>query len=942
MGLWWLFAVPILPFFYLSGLQDYCHYWLEPRDPVLVFKTLILQFYLPAIDVLTDFWTGASFFRSCHVLFGWYTISVTFLPFFGKLLSEITQILQIKRKQANLFNAMWKFLIRDKLKQALAQLPFIQPGVTLGQIRQLSRLSSEDVEAEKILFRMASDMVWEPFLEAGPQFTLQLLIVWQTGEVTSIQCVMMPVSCFTLCWAAASTFFNSRVDHGIASPPILSNLIITAIVSLLVIPRILYFSIMAYLSGYWAAITIVSTFAVVRIALKLFSVKEPKPKMKYDRDKDEYLPKPCKGCKPIMNEIRLKSTFLSVFAPTVVGFKKSKILLVSSVASITALLFSLGSLWLYLSFGNWEHADRPTFQSLSCSLEKPCLKCPLNETDVLLCSKASGPTEHNISKQIIQYSWRCGIKICKPQCNNGEPNDTLVFGWFPALFCFMVLSVGFSFILEYMTDFIWLEKWIPLKHNILLSLAIELEEQKEADNETSKKKERILWRNYIEDAEGESKLCRYVSNGQNVDQAIITAQRKGFSRINFVTATVDEMIHVLRYPSRHTNALESPHTRALESPHTKALESHQTGNITKDIYGDKESEKMFPLLDASKIGDVKQAYKLLEGDVEIDAKCPVTGNTALMFAAEKGDKALVELLLMEQTKLFLVNNRGFSALTLAHEKGHTTIVNTICTRLEETKELDAQMFLASEKGDLATVLALLSFDTNLCFVIDEIHKKSSLHFAAENGHFKVGRYLCEMMRLKPQEIMKKNKYGMNYIHSTCLGGSLDLLRLLLPLFEKMNRNDIAETDVDGRTALWLAARKGHLEIVRELLPMFFSIDPQSIIARKSANGSNALMAAARWGYTEIVRELLPVFRKINPSSLFDTYHSCADAGKNVISITEVENHVETKQVIEDFMRSNNLLHPGQCRSYRNDLVDINQNQVHSGMKTYGYSITTCV
>ena len=890
--------------------------------------------------------------RSCRVLFGWYTISVTFLPFFGKLLSEITQILQIRRKQANLFNAMWKFLIRDKLKQTLAQLPFVQPGVTLGQIRQLARLSSEDVEAEKILFRMASEKVWEPFLEAGPQFTLQLLIVWQTGEVTSMQCVMMPVSCFTLCWAAASTFFNSRVDHGIASPPILSNLIITAIVSLLVIPRILYFSIMAYLSGYWAAITIVCTFTVVWIALKLFSVKEPKPKMKYDRDKDEYFPKPCKGCKPIMDEIRLKSTFLSVFAPTVVGFKKSKILLVSSVASITALLCSLGSLWLYLSFGNWEHTNRPTFQSLSCSLEKPCLKCPLNETDVLLCSKASGPTEHNISKQIIQHSWRCGIKICKPQCNNGEPNDTLVFGWFPALFCFMVLSVGSSFILEYMTDFIWLEKWIPLKHNILLSLAIELEEQKEADNETSKKKERILWRNYIEDVEGESKLCRYVSNGQNVDQAIITAQRKGFSRISFVTATVGEMIHRLRYPSRHTNALESPHTKALESPphikamespHTKALESHQTGKITKYIYGDKESEKQFPLLDASKIGDVKQAYKLLEGHVEIDAKCPVTGNTALMFAAEKGDKALVELLLMEQTKVFLVNNRGLSALTLAHEKGHTTIVNTICTRLEETKELDAQMLLASEKGDLATVLALLSFDTNLCFVVDEIHKKSSLHLAAEKGHFKVARYLCEMMRLKPQEIMKKNKYGMNYFHSTCLGGSLDLLRLLLPLSEKMNRNAIVETDDNERTALWFAARNGHLEIVRELLPIFFSIDPQSIIARKT-DGSNALMAAAFFGHTETVRELLPVFKKINPLSLFETYHDCEDAGKDLVSIAEAKKHVETKQVIEDFMKSNNLLHPNAGLTInRNDLfVDINQNQVHSGMKTYGYSITTCV
>ena len=904
LGLWWLFAVPILPFFYLSGLQAY---WLKPKDPMLVIKTLILQFYLPAIDVLTDFWTGASFFLSCQVLFGWYTISVTFLPFFGKLLSEITQILKIKRKQGNLFNAMWKFLIRDKLKQVLAQLPFIQPGVTLGQLKQLTQLHSEDVEAEKILFRMASDRVWEPFLEAGPQFTLQLLIVWQTGEVTSIQCVMMPVSCFTLCWAAASTFFNNRVDHGIASPPILSNLIITTMVSLLVIPRILYFSIMAYLSGYWAAITIVSTFAVVWIALKLFSVEEPKPKMKYDRDKEEYFLEPCKGFKPIMDEIRLKSTFLSVFAPTVVGFKRSRILLVSSVASITALLCSLGSLWLYLSY--WEHANRPTFQSLSCSLEKPCFRCPLNETDVLRCSKALWLNEHNISKQIIQYSWRCGIKICKTQCNNGEPNDKLVFGWFPALFCFMVLSAGSSFILEYMTDFIRLEKWIPLEHNILLSLAIELEEKKEADNETSKKKERILWKNYITDETSESKLCRYVSNGQKVDQTIITAQRKRFSRINFVTATVNEMIDMLRYPSRHA----------------KALHLRQTGNVTKDIYGDKESKTEFhadQLLDASKNGDVKQVYKLLEGDVDIDVKCPVTGNTALMFAAENGDKAMTELLLMEQAKVFLVNNRGLGALTLAHEKGHAVIVNTICTRLEETKELDAQMLLASEKGDLATVLALLSFDTNLCFVIDKIHKKSSLHLAAEKGHFNVARFLCEMVRLKPQEIMKKNKYGMNYIHSTCLGGSLDLLRLLVPLFGKMNCNAIAETDVNGRTALWFAARKGHLEIVRELLPIFFRIDPQSIIARKT-DGSNALMAAAFFGHTETVRELLPVFRKINPSSLFETYHDCEDAGKNLISIAEAKNHVETKQVIEHFMKSNNLLHPNAgLKINRNDLFDI--------------------
>ena len=911
MGLWWLLAIPILPFFYLSDLQAN---WVRPIDPVLVVKTLIFQCYLPAIDVLTDFWTGASFFLSCHVLFGWYTISVTFLPFFGKLLSEITQIIRIKRKQRNLFNTMWKFLIRDKLKQVLVQLPFIQPGVTLSQIRQLSQLSAEDVEAEKILFRMANDRVWEPFLEAGPQLALQLLIVWQTGEVTSIQCVTMPVSCFALCWAGASTFFNNRVDHGIASPSVISNLIVTAIVSLLVIPRILYFSIMAYLSGYWVAITIMSTIAVVWIALKFFSVKEPKPKMKYDRVKKEYVEDPCKGFKPIMDEIRLKSTFLSVFAPTVVGFKRSKILLVSSVASITTVLCSLVSLWLYLSFGRWGHAS-PSFQSLSCSSEKACLRCPLNETDVLRCSKVSWPTEHNISKQIILYSWQCGIKICKSRCcDSGEPSDNLVFGWFPALFFLMVLSAESSLILEYMTDFVRLEKWIPLKHNIFLSLAIELEEKKEADNEALMKKCCILWKNYIKDEEDDSKLHLYVREGQKIDEPIITAQRKRCSRINFVTATVNEMVDMLRYPSRHR----------------KALPSRQTENSTKDHYGDMDLSKK--LLEASKRGDVKQVYKLLEGDVNIDVKCPVRGNTALMFAAEKGDKPITELLLMEQASVFLINKRGLSALTLAHVKGHTAIVNMICTRLRESKELDTQMLVASEEGDLATVRALLSFDTNLFSVVDKIHRKSSLHLAAEKGHFNVASFLCdEMMRLKPEAIMEKNKYGMNYIHSTCLGGNLDLLRLLLPSFKKTNRDAIAETDDNGRTALWFAARKGHLEIVRELLPIFSSIDPQSIIARKT-DGSNALMAAAFFGHTETVRELLPVFKNIDPSSLFETYHDCDDAGKNLISIAEHYGHVETTQVIEDFMKSNNLPHPNAGLTINsNYLVDINQ--VHLQIET---------
>lgn len=104
-------------------------------------------------------------------------------------------------------------------------------------------------------------------------------------------------------------------------------------------------------------------------------------------------------------------------------------------------------------------------------------------------------------------------------------------------------------------------------------------------------------------------------------------------------------------------------------------------------YGDKESKKQL-FLDVLKIGDVIQVYKLMGGDVDIDGQCLEIGNIVFMFVVEKDDKVIIELLLMEQVSVFLVNNCGLSVFILVYEKGYVVIVNMICIKLIEIKELD--------------------------------------------------------------------------------------------------------------------------------------------------------------------------------------------------------------------------------------------------------------
>lgn len=76
------------------------------------------------------------------------------------------------------------------------------------------------------------------------------------------------------------------------------------------------------------------------------------------------------------------------------------------------------------------------------------------------------------------------------------------------------------------------------------------------------------------------------------------------------------------------------------------------------------------------------------GDVDIDVKCLEIGNIVFVFVVEKDDKVIIELLLMEQVSVFLVNNCGLSVFILVYEKGYVVIVNMICIKLIEIKELD--------------------------------------------------------------------------------------------------------------------------------------------------------------------------------------------------------------------------------------------------------------
>ena len=195
-----------------------------------------------------------------------------------------------------------------------------------------------------------------------------------------------------------------------------------------------------------------------------------------------------------------------------------------------------------------------------------------------------------------------------------------------------------------------------------------------------------------------------------------------------------------------------------------------------------------------------------------------TGSTALTWAAYKGHREVVKILLEREdvNPNHAVAEYGWTPLELAAAGGHEGVAKMLLERNDvnpdrPNKYGGTPLLLAAANGHEGIVKILLERnDVNP----DRPNKygQTPLLLAAAGGHEGVAKMLLERNDVNPDQA--DTKYGQTPLMLAADGGHEGIVKILL------ERNDVNPNLVDteyGQTPLFLAAEGGHEGIVKILL-----------------------------------------------------------------------------------------------------------------------------
>ena len=202
--------------------------------------------------------------------------------------------------------------------------------------------------------------------------------------------------------------------------------------------------------------------------------------------------------------------------------------------------------------------------------------------------------------------------------------------------------------------------------------------------------------------------------------------------------------------------------------------------------------------------------------------------TPLMVASYLGLDKIIQLLLERGASIDNLNNKNATSLMAASQFGH-----------------------------LKSVQVLLEYNAN---VLITNFRSNALIDASKGGH-------CDIVKELIHHVIKKNdisladfinssnKVGSTSLHYSCMGGYVDIVRILLEnganINQKTNRNTAQVNALMG------ACQAGKVEVVKMLLQYSILLDDTDV------NGNTALKYASHAGHVAVVEELLKAAMNIN-------------------------------------------------------------------------------
>ncbi len=170
---------------------------------------------------------------------------------------------------------------------------------------------------------------------------------------------------------------------------------------------------------------------------------------------------------------------------------------------------------------------------------------------------------------------------------------------------------------------------------------------------------------------------------------------------------------------------------------TQLVQAAKDGNLPAVQTEQKEKEYEFPLGVAANLGDIEKVKELIAKGYNVNTRDDVNW-TPLHRAIFSGHKEIAKLLIANGADVNAKNNIGVVPIMLAVIRDYNDIVELLIKNgVEET------IYVASARGDVDSVKALLRKDPNLISAFSSNDGWGALHWAAYMGRLDVIKLLLE-------------------------------------------------------------------------------------------------------------------------------------------------------------------------------------------------------
>ncbi|CAH8385979.1 unnamed protein product [Eruca vesicaria subsp. sativa] len=231
--------------------------------------------------------------------------------------------------------------------------------------------------------------------------------------------------------------------------------------------------------------------------------------------------------------------------------------------------------------------------------------------------------------------------------------------------------------------------------------------------------------------------------------------------------------------------------------------------------------------------------------------------TALHVAARAGSLAIVEFLVRFLTESLIISaksNNGDTALHIALKEKHEDVAFYLLSVSHDDVSFDVNndgaspLYLAVEAGNcklVAKMLESLSSPSKLALMS---HAKSLVHAAMRAKRIDI---LGIILRQNPRLIELRNEEGRTCLSFGAAIGFYEGISYILLEFDKSASSLCYVADDDGFFPIHMAAREGHVRIIKE----FLKHCPDSVELLNS-QCQNILHVAAKTGKSKVVKYLL--------------------------------------------------------------------------------------